>query len=90
MTEIVDRLRETLGALHRELDHIDPANPEMRRLLEETVAEIRDHLQTHPTQATPQTVTERLNEAARHFEESHPTLGGLLNNTVDLLGRMGI
>jgi hypothetical protein len=31
-----------------------------------------------------------LAEAARHFEESHPTLSGTLGSVIDTLGQMGI
>jgi hypothetical protein len=33
---------------------------------------------------------ERLSEAARHFEDSHPNLSGTIGGVIDAIGRMGI
>jgi hypothetical protein len=39
---------------------------------------------------TPESVIERLQLAAHQFENSHPTLTGILSRLIDGLGQMGI
>jgi hypothetical protein len=37
-----------------------------------------------------ESVIERLTEAAKHFDDEHPTLAGMIGSVIDTLGRMGI
>lgn len=37
-----------------------------------------------------ESLIEQLGQSARHFEESHPTLSGIIGSLIDALGRMGI
>ena len=102
-------LRGTLDELRDELERVERVDPDVQRLLETAVQEIREVLDTTtkgtdvPATKGPNTIASpdaaavddeslvgRLGEAARHFEESHPTLSGILGSMIDALGRMGI
>ena len=92
-------LLETLGDLHRQLAAIRNVDPEARARLVEVLNDIQAVLDRETASMPQKAVTEeavsgsvagRLTEAARHFEEDHPTLAGTLANLVDALSRMGI
>jgi hypothetical protein len=88
-----ERLRRTLAELHAELQSVDRVDPEVRTLLESAIDDIHGKLDAPSAEvAEPQddTIANRLTEAARHFEVTHPTLSGTLGSVIDALGRMGI
>ncbi len=95
MSEQRDKLRAALGELRGELHHIADVDPEVRAMLEGTIADIHTVLDK-PGEAggvgenAPESIVERLSEAARHFEDTHPTFSGILGSTIDALSRMGI
>ena len=89
MSEQADRIREKLLELQTELGRIQAVDPEIRGLLESAASDIHGKLASKtPTQ--DESIVDRLRSVARHFEEDHPTIAGLVENTIDLLGRMGI
>lgn len=94
MTAESERLRQTLDKLHAELESVAVVDPEVRALLEDAVQEIHDTLDEGGDDAEPaaeeKSVAERLGEAARHFEDSHPTVSMTLGRIIDILGQMGI
>jgi hypothetical protein len=97
MTKDAEKLRAMLGQLHTQLESIDEVDPEVRALLESAVADIHQVIRSEETTATPipprdeqESIADRLTHAARHFEESHPTLSGVVGSIIDVLGRMGI
>ena len=103
MIEDVQKLRETLAALHIELDTVESQDPEVRRMLASALQDIADKLQSRDvTQPVTQPVTPpvptpdasvstgQLAEYARQLEVEHPTLAATLRGVVEALTRMGI
>jgi hypothetical protein len=93
-----EKLREAVAALHAALVETDAVDPETRRLLEESLADIHCTLE-RPTSrgeeppassAAPASMVGRLTTAAEEFEGTHPTLAGLVGSVIDALSRMGI
>ncbi len=92
-----DRLRESLLAVHEELASTREVDPELRLLLETILVDIGRLLEHSPTRSAetePQEAAsgllDRLTGAARHFEESHPSLSSAVGNVADALGQLGI
>jgi hypothetical protein len=89
-----DRLERKLAELQAELDELSNVDEPLRQRLEQTLADLRETLaaqqlpegqaQSHPG------LVQRLTESARHFEETHPNLSGMIGSVIDALGRMGI
>lgn len=97
MTEDIRQLRESLDKLHAELEGIARVDPEVRRLLTDALEEIQVTLERQDERESAakvddqeESVAHRLAEAAREFEESHPTLSGMIGSVIDALSRMGI
>lgn len=97
MIEDVQKLRETLAALHAELDTVESRDPEVRRMLAGALQDIADKLQSRdatppaPAPAPDASVsTGQLAESARQLEVEHPTLAATLRGVVEALTRMGI
>ncbi len=86
-------LRETLEELERELERSEAVDPESRRLLDHVIGEVQDLLErTEAREAEPedQTVLERIAEATRHFEESHPAIAETVGRLAAALSNLGI
>lgn len=89
-----ERLERKLAELQAELDELTNVDPQLRQRLEQTLQELQDSIATaspsgggldpHPG------LGQRLTESARHFEETHPNLSGMIGSVIDALGRMGI
>jgi len=95
MTEDVQKLRETLAALHAELDTVESRDPEVRHMLAGALQDIAEKLQSRdaePTAPAPDASlsTGQLAESARQLEVEHPTLAATLRGVVEALTRMGI
>lgn len=95
MSDDLNRLRATLAQLHEELDRVETTDPEIQRLLQGTMADIQGTIERHEGTAAPadpsdESIVDRLSAAARHYEETHPTLSGILGSIIDTLSRMGI
>jgi phytoene/squalene synthetase len=92
MNEQHDRLRETVSELEAELAALDSVDDETRRVLETALAEITEVLQRQERAEAerPHSLVERLEDAAKGLESSHPNLFGILRRTVNALGQMGI
>lgn len=91
MPEQHDKLRATIRELEQELRSFETIDDETRTVLSEAVEEIRTALRKEePSQFEPQSVVDPLSKAARDFEGSYPTLSGIINRLVDILGQMGI
>jgi hypothetical protein len=64
---------------------------EARALLGEVLEDIRGLLErSGESPHTKQSLADRLGEAARHYEESHPTLFAMVGRVVDTLSNLGI
>ena len=91
MTEQIDKLRSTVAELEDELRVLDRVDGETRAVLEQAVLDILAALHAAaPGERAPQSLLDRLQAAAQEFEESHPTVTGILSRVIDGLGRMGI
>ncbi len=96
MTENSQRLRAALDEVHRELEQVGDVDPEIRTMLQSALADMQVVLGDAAAEddsgpgVEHESIIHRLTEAARHFEQTHPTLSGMLGSTIDALGRMGI
>ena len=83
-----ERLKATLDELHQQLAEVEKLDPPLRSQLGATLHEIQAAL--HNETEAEQTVVDRLKDAARDFEETHPALSGTIGSLIDTLGRTGI
>jgi len=91
MTEHLNKLRETLGELHDDLEELESLGPETRKLLEEAKADMDAALNPdEDAELEDFSLTDRLNELGRQFDESHPNLSRIVGNLISTLGQMGI
>lgn len=95
MSDPDEKLKAALAQLHAELERIEGAGPQQRALLRGALADIQTALESPsggppPTAAEQASIRERLTTAAKHFEETHPTLSGMVGSLIDALGRMGV
>jgi hypothetical protein len=88
----MEDLRRRLAELHAELERTDALDVDSRAALEAVMGDIQALLaRSGPErEREPATLAERLREASRHFEESHPTLTATLGRVVDALAALGI
>jgi chromosome segregation ATPase len=92
MADDLERLRSTLRELKDELHSVAELDSQTRQSLEEVVRDI--HASLHDSE-TPhdiehQRLTDKLRQAAHGFEESHPTLAGIVSRMIDGLSQIGI
>ncbi|MEY4176922.1 MAG: hypothetical protein RLY70_496 [Planctomycetota bacterium] len=101
MSSSQQKLRATVRELERELSAAHHLDAESRQLLSQAASEIHEVLQRHDGEkaaveaasAAPVgsgSLVERMNDAARRFEASHPLLSGILEQIAESLGQMGI
>ncbi len=90
MSTNYDRLHLALADLQAELDELGPVEPQLRQRLEGTLADLRTALDQSDAADAHPGFAQRLTETARHFEETHPNLAGMIGSVIDALGRMGI
>lgn len=86
-----EHLRQTLDELHQQLADVDDLDPEVRDQLSTALADIQRALRTPGGEPKAESsFTGQLGDAARQFEQTHPTLSGNIRSIVDALARMGI
>jgi len=106
MSSRQQKLRVTVRELERELSSANHLDAESVQLLKEAASEIHAVLDRHggetsaaepvesqPVESRPpggDSLVNRMNEAARRFEASHPLLSGILEQIAESLGQMGI
>ena len=91
MSDEREKLRTTIDDLHAELAGMDQLDDEMQQLLHGAVSDIRGALDKKPKDDIEQSsLIGRLSQAARHYEDSHPTLSGIIGSVIDALSRMGV
>jgi hypothetical protein len=83
-----ERLKATLDELRRELADVGQLDPAVRSQLSAALHEIQTALASKGPPG--ESLLQRLRDAARDFEESHPALAGNLGSLIDTLGRTGI
>ena len=87
----MEHLRRRLAELHAELERTEALDRESRAALEEVMRDIQGLLaRSEAEQREHASLAERLREAGRHFEDSHPTLTATLGRVVDALVALGI
>ena len=91
MVEDLD-LREHLQQLHKELAQTETVDEKSRVLLTEVLDDIRGVLDRSGDDATrgPLRLSERLAEATRDWETSHPVLATAVGRVADTLSNLGI
>lgn len=82
-------LRERLADLHAELERSPQVDDESRRLLATLADDIHGVLD-RAEHAEHAGLAERLAEAIREFEESHPQLAAAVGRVADTLSNLGI
>ena len=83
--------RLQLSQAHEVLRQIQSVAPEERELLISMLADITRLLgQPGDDTSANQTLIDRLDELAVHFEAEHPSLGTALRRVLDALGKAGI
>lgn len=91
MTDSTKTLRDTLVQLHEQLRDTRDINDETRVLLLEVIEDIHALVGGAPTSADGHgSLIMRLRAAEHSFEATHPTLAGVINGLIDILGQMGI
>ena len=84
-------VRQMLEQLHTELQHTDAIDDRSRELLRSLLDDIEALLQDKQKRGTqPESIIERLREAVRAFENTHPTLTETIGRVADALAGMGI
>ena len=90
MSELHDKLRATVAELHTELAALPEVDSEARAVLEGAIRDIQQTIGSTSRKGPDDgTLAARLNDAASHFEVSHPTLSGIISSTVDAPGPDG-
>ena len=86
------QLRERLEELHAELASTESVDDQSMELLGSVLDDIRtllDRADDAPAEE-PEGLVERLREATRQFEETHPTLAAAVGRVMDTLSNLGI
>ena len=87
-----EKLRTVIAEIEAELARAEGLSPTTRRSLEELVRDLSG-LAERPAGAGPadgESLRERLSDAVRRLEASHPVLSTTLGNVVDALAFFGI
>ncbi|HEU4600605.1 MAG TPA: DUF4404 family protein [Steroidobacteraceae bacterium] len=83
--------RLQLAQAQAALRQMQSVSPEERELLISMLADITRLLgQPGEDESANQSLIDRLDELAVHFEAEHPSLGAALRRVVDALGKAGI
>ena len=86
------KLRKDLRQLHSEIKNTEAADEKGRKLLrdlEGDIGALLDRSEEHPVQVHP-SIVQRLEDAATHFEVTHPDLTTLISKLLDSLSNVGI
>jgi len=86
--QLNERIQELLG----ELEQIEAADQAAGERLASVLSDIREAIEEggEETSDENESLLERLNEATRHFEESHPTLTAMVGRVAESLSNLGI
>ncbi len=86
------QLREHLEELHSQLESTEAVDDRSRELLAEILGDIQTLLDRsgEAPDDEPEGLVERLREATRNFEESHPTLAAAVGRVANALSNLGI
>ena len=81
-------LTDALEVVHHQLGQSDQLDPEEVEKLRATMDEIQSVLDREPDRS--ETLSDRVSQSARRFEETHPRLTETLGRVADILQQMGI
>ena len=86
------QLNERIQELLSELEQVEAADQAARERLTSVLSDIREAIAEggEETSDENESLLERLNEATRHFEESHPTLTAMVGRVAESLSNLGI
>lgn len=85
------QLDEALAQLQQQLADADHLDRDQIASLRAMVADIQAALeQEEQEERSEPSLAARMREAARHFEDSHPTLTNTVGRVADALAQMGI
>ena len=85
------QLRTTLEELHQELESAESVDEDARALLVEVLGDIQALLDRSDGESDRDaSLGDRLAEATRRFEESHPSLTAAVNRVASALSNLGI
>lgn len=84
------QLKETLDALHRELESEREISEQDRAALLDAAREIQNALADKDARREDEPLNERVAAMVRDFETSHPKFAEILNNISDALANLGI
>jgi hypothetical protein len=82
------KLRELLEQLHIELSRTESVDEKGRELLRHLDADIQKLIE--PSEASNESISERLQEAIDHFEVDHPAITAALSQILNTLSNAGI
>ena len=85
----MQNLREKLAELHAELAKTESVDERSREALEHLLRDIQALLE-ESGERQHASLSERISQATRDFEESHPTLSATLGRVADALSNLGI
>jgi chromosome segregation ATPase len=87
-----EQLRTRIEELLEELERTDAVDAEARDRLTRVLEEIRGAVDRNADEEREEgeSLVDRLNEAKRQFEESHPTLTAMVGRIADSLSSLGI
>jgi hypothetical protein len=86
------QLRDRLEQLHAELAKTDSVDDASREVLASLLGDIQQLLERSAEERSHEHhgLVDRLRDATRQFEESHPTLAAAVGRVMDTLSNMGI
>lgn len=86
-----ENLKATLLELESELQGLDTLDDATRELLAEMMEDIASTLRDKgAAHLEHQSLIDQFEEVGQKFENSHPTITGIVNRVVDFLGQLGI
>lgn len=86
-------LQARIARLHQDLSETDSVDGDSRNLLSELIEDIKPLLEPEGEKSAAHSalsLIDRLREATRQFEASHPTLAEGIGRVIDSLSKVGI
>ena len=84
------RLIEAVETLRAEIDELDENDLESREKLDQLLRDLEDRLKQPRDSGDNRDLTDQLKESMLHFETSHPSLTGILNDIMVKLSSIGV
>ena len=84
-----EKLTQQLENLHQTLQQqqsIDDKTTDLLKQISQDIENLKENIPEYNADSTVDT----LEQSLVHFEQDHPTIAGVLKETIDLLNKMGI